>query len=114
MWVNGPVLEEAIQRISTTFKGFWFGRYDIRARTAEDLTHGRNFKVIELNGVTSEATHIYDRRNSLWTAWKTLAEQWDIAFEIGKRNREAGVRPTSVWELFRLLKYYRQEATHRE
>ena len=113
MWVNSPELETRIEEISSSFEGFWFGRYDIRARTAADLTHGRNFRVIELNGVTSEATHIYDRRNSLWVAWKILTKQWDIAFEIGKRNRERGARPTSVRELFRLLKHYRTEAVRR-
>ncbi|MBD3867428.1 MAG: alpha/beta fold hydrolase [Acidobacteria bacterium] len=113
MWVNSPELEAAIEQISSSFEGFWFGRYDIRTRTAEELTGGRNFKIIELNGVTSEATHIYDRRTSLWEAWKTLVRQWDIAFEIGKRNRERGAEPTSIRELFRLMKHYRTEAVRR-
>jgi pimeloyl-ACP methyl ester carboxylesterase/membrane protein DedA with SNARE-associated domain len=113
MWVNGPGLEQAIEDISATFEGFWFGRYDIRAGSADDLTAGKNFKVIELNGVTSEATHIYDPGNSVWEAWKVLARQWDIAFEIGKRNRERGAEPTGIGELYRLLKHYRTEAVRR-
>ncbi len=113
MKVNSPELEQSIEEISSTFDGFWFGRYDIRAQTADDLTRGRNFKVIELNGVTAEATHIYDPKNSLFQAWKILAEQWSIAFEIGKRNRAAGTEPAGVKELFRLLKHYRTEAARR-
>lgn len=113
MRVNGPELERSIERISSTFEGFWFGRYDLKAKSAEDLAQGRNFKIIELNGVTSEATHIYDRRTSLWKAWKILAEQWDIAFEIGKRNRETGAEPAGIGELFRLMHHYRTEAVRR-
>ncbi len=113
MWVNGEKLEAAVEGISSSFEGFWFGRYDIRATTADDLTHGRNFKIIELNGVTSEATHIYDRKTSLFQAWKVLGRQWDIAFEIGKRNREAGSEPTGIGELFRLSQRYRTKAARR-
>ena len=56
-WVNGPRLAEAMDRISGKYQGFWFGRYDIRVEDPADLTHGKRFKVIELNGVTSEATN---------------------------------------------------------
>jgi hypothetical protein len=42
----------------------------------EDLENGR-FKVIELNGAASEATNIYDARNSLFSAYRTLYKQWD-------------------------------------
>ena len=61
---------------------------------------GRNLQIIELNGVTSEATHIYDPKLSLFDAYGVLFQQWRVAFEIGDRNRGRGVRPASVGELF--------------
>jgi hypothetical protein len=53
--------------------------------------------------VTSESTDIYDPKNSLLAAYQVLFRQWRLAFEIGAANRRAGVRPTGVVELLRLL-----------
>jgi pimeloyl-ACP methyl ester carboxylesterase/membrane protein DedA with SNARE-associated domain len=106
-WVNTEVLEQAIDRISQSYPGFYFGRYDIRTPSIEDFKQGRNFKVLELNGVTSEATHIYDPKNSLFTAYKVLFSQWRIAFEIGEQNRRRNFAPTSLWALAGLLIEFR-------
>ena len=103
-----PDLEAAVDAMSKSFTGFFFGRYDIRVPSVDDLEAGRNLQVVELNGVTSEATHIYDRRNSLRQAYSTLFEQWQLAFEIGSQNRDRGVQPTSVAELWAELRRYRQ------
>ncbi len=106
-WVKTDALEEAIDRISKTYRGFYFGRFDLRTRSIEDFRQGRNFKVVELNGVTSEATHIYDLRNSLFTAYQVLFAQWRIAFEIGAQNYERDFQPTSLWTLAGLLFEFR-------
>jgi len=65
---------------------------------------------VELNGVTSEATHIYDPKLSVWEAYRVLFEQWRIAFEIGHQNRAHGVRPTPVWQLPAMIREYRRNA----
>jgi hypothetical protein len=95
-------LERAMDRLSRGFRGFYFGRFDIRAPSPEDFRRGRNFKVVELNGVTSEATHIYDPAHGLLEAYRVLFEQWRLAFEIGARNRARGARPTPLTELLAL------------
>src|SRR6266568_1764594 len=105
-----PELEEVIDQIASSFEGFFFGRFDIRVPSRQDLMAGRNMKVIELNGVTSEATHIYDPKLSLFDAYRVLFEQWRIAFEIGDLNRSRGVRPTPVFELLRAAREYRRLA----
>ncbi len=112
--VNGPGLAGALEEISGGYEGFWFGRYDLRVEDPADLALGRRFKVIELNGVTSEATHIYDPKTGLFEAWRVLRKQWSVAFEIGARNRKAGVRPATVRELVRLILRYRSESSGRE
>ena len=85
-----PDLEEVIDRIAKSFDGFFFGRFDIRVPSRRDFMAGRNMKIVELNGVTSEATHIYDPKLSLFDAYRVLFEQWRIAFEIGDFNRARG------------------------
>ena len=105
-----PDLEEVIDRIAKTFDGFFFGRFDIRVPSRQDFVAGRNMKIIELNGVTSEATHIYDPKLSLFDAYRVLFEQWRIAFEIWDLNRARGVRPASVADLLRVAREYRRLA----
>jgi membrane protein DedA with SNARE-associated domain len=94
------VLKNTIDRISKGYDGFYFGRFDIRVPDLEAFVRGENFKIIELNGVTSEATHVYDPKNSLFTAYRVLFAQWRIAFEIGAQNKSRGVNPVSIRELF--------------
>ena len=97
-------------REETAFDGFYFGRYDVRVPSEEDLRRGRAFKVIELNGATSEATHIYDPRYGVLAAWRTLFRQWRLLFEIAAANHARGA-PTVRWtELLRLMTHYRAAA----
>lgn len=104
--VKTEALRATIDAISKKFDGFYFGRYDIRTPAIEDFKRGQNFKVVELNGVTSEATSIYDPSNSLWRAYRVLMRQWRIAFEIAAENRKAGVEPLSLRALLQLVRSY--------
>ena len=93
-----PELLERVERIVENYSGFYFGRFDFKAPSEEDLREGKNLKVIELNGLTSEATHIYDPKNSIFYAWKTLIDQWSIAFEIAEANLKKGLQPMPLAE----------------
>jgi membrane protein DedA with SNARE-associated domain len=95
-------LERAIDEICRGVDGFYFGRFDLRARSFEDFQNGGPFRIIELNGVSSESTNIYDRKYDLLGAYKILFAQWRLAFEIGDANRKLGVEPTSIFDLGKL------------
>lgn len=101
-----PELEAVMDLISRQFEGFFIGRYDIRTPSVEDFKRGQNFKIIELNGVTSEATHIYNPGYSLWNGWRTLAEQWRLTFEIAAQNRARGQASLTPGEVWRLVRQY--------
>jgi hypothetical protein len=105
-WVKTPELEAAIDRISRRFDGFFVGRYDIRTPAIEDFRQGRNFKIVELNGVTSEATHIYQPGASLLEGYRTLMRQWRITFEIAAQNRARGIAPLPVRRLLDVVASY--------
>jgi hypothetical protein len=109
-WIKSPDLESRIDQISKTYDGFYFGRYDIRTSSIDAFKQGMDFKIIELNGVTSESTDIYDPNNSLFTAYKALFRQWRIAFEIGAQNRSQGMMTTSIFQLIWLMFEYRKLA----
>ena len=102
-----PALAAAIDEVSRSLDGFFFGRYDIRGDSMEDIQAGR-FKVIELNGVSSEATNIYDPRGTLGGAYRTLFRQWELAFRIGAANRALGAQATPALLLLgRLFQHFR-------
>ncbi len=94
-------LERSLDAICRRIDGFYFGRFDLRADSIEDMMAGR-FRIIELNGVTSESTNIYDPKYSLRDAYGILFRQWELAFEIGAENIGRGTPRTGVRELLRL------------
>lgn len=102
-WLKTKELEDKIDGICRKYKGFYFGRFDIRAGSFADLMEGKNFKIIELNGVTSESTNIYDPRYNLFDMYRILFQQWRIAFEIGAENVRLGAQPVGITELARLV-----------
>jgi hypothetical protein len=97
-----PELTSRMDEISQRVPGFFIGRYDLRFESEDDLRAGRNFRILELNGASAEATNIYDARNSLWSAYTTLFRQWELVFAIGAANRQLGAQPTSPRELVRI------------
>ncbi len=105
-----PELEAAVEAMSRTFPGFFFGRYDVRVPSLEALRAGGPLTLIELNGVTSEVTHVYDGRYGAARAWRELAGQWRIAFAIGDANRCRGAPTASLAELAAALRRYRRGA----
>ena len=112
--LHTAALEAAVEAIARRIDGFHFGRFDVRYASREALARGEGFAIVELNGVTSEATHIYDPDASLVAAWRTLMTQWSLAFAIGAANRARGHRPVGVGRLARLLAgYWRRRPAHR-
>lgn len=108
-WLKTAKLEQTIDEICVGFSGFYFGRFDIRARSFDDLMNSQDFKIVELNGVTSESTNIYDKRFSLRDAYRILFRQWAIAFEIGSENRKLGIKPAGFVDLVKLVIFNRTE-----
>lgn len=98
---------DRIDQISRALPGFFVGRYDIRYASDGDLRRGENFRIIELNGAASEATNIYDERNSLLSAYRTLYRQWELVYAIGHANRELGHKPASAFDVLKDLMTYR-------
>jgi membrane protein DedA with SNARE-associated domain len=107
-WIT-PALERATEACSRGFAGFYFGRYDVRSESVEAFQAGR-FQILELNGLTSEATSIYDPRHGLLHAWTVLARQWAWAFAIGAENARRGARVLTWHEVWTLVRGHREPA----
>ncbi|CAN5422076.1 hypothetical protein BH23VER1_BH23VER1_11400 [soil metagenome] len=104
-----PELETAIDQISKSFPGTHFGRYDLRVPSLADLRAGRNLQILELNGVSSEATHIYDPKHGLLYAYRTLFHQWRLCFAIARQNVALGARPATLADLLARLRQFRRK-----
>lgn len=92
-------LNKVFNEISNPIKGFYYGRFDLKVKSIDDLYKGQNIKILELNGASSEPGHIYDNKNSLFTAYKDLAWHWKRLSEISKINISLGHKPVSLRKL---------------
>ena len=110
MHLHTEALERVFDAISQRVTSFFIGRYDVRYEKEEDFKAGRNFQIVELNGDTSEATSIYDARNSIFSAYRTLFQQWRLVFAIGAINKATGHAPSFLETLWRNWRQYSADA----
>lgn len=95
-------LVSTFDRITAAIPGVYYGRYDIKCPSFEDLKAGRNISIIEINGICSEPTHIYDpERMSYFRALKDIVQHWQIIYRISQVNRKRGVPYVPFKELVR-------------
>ncbi len=106
--LHTPNLEQAMNEISTAYDGFDFGRFDVRVPSGEALQRGEGIRVLEVNGVTSEATHIYDRRYGFFAAHGILRRQWRMAFDLAEERIRGSGEPATVGEILRAVRAERR------
>jgi hypothetical protein len=80
----------SFDQISKSIPGFYFGRFDLRCASIEDLERG-NIRIVELNGCGAEPAHIYDPRFSFFKAVAILIEHWRTIFDIAQQNKNLGI-----------------------
>ena len=83
-------LHRTFDRISAGIQGFYFGRFDLRVASIEDLYDGK-IKIMELNGAGSEPAHIYDPGFPFFKGLKVLFHHWKVLYEISVENHKRGV-----------------------
>jgi hypothetical protein len=88
---------------------FYYGRYDIKTTSIEDLKKGKNFQILEFNGCGAEPNHIYDCGMSIWKAYGVLLHHWKMLFQISRYNHKNG---TPYWSFRRGRKYLADARRH--
>jgi hypothetical protein len=96
-----PALTARIDTLAKSLPDFHFGRIDLRYRNLRALRHGEDFSVIEINGVGSEATHIWDPDTSLREIFAAQFRHYGEAFAIGRAMRRRGAKPSGVRAMWR-------------
>lgn len=101
-------LTRKLDDIFNDFEGFHYGRLDIKFKNIESLMAGEDFQIIEINGASSEATHIWDSKTPLKTIFSTLLFQYRTLYQIGYKQKLAGHKPPKLATLFKALKEERE------
>lgn len=102
-------LHHVFDELSHYSKHFYYGRYDIKTTSIEDLKQGKNFVILEYNGCGAEPNHIYDCNMSLGEAYREILKHWKALFEISKHNNRHGF---PYWNFQRGYRFLKQSQQH--
>ena len=90
-------------------QNFYYGRYDIKCTSIEDLKCGKNFSILEYNGCGAEPHHVYGNHNSLLKACRILVEHWNVLYKISNHNHQQGI---ALWGYREGLEFTRKAIRH--
>jgi len=94
-------LENTFDNLSNNIDGWFYGRVDIKYNDFEDLENGTEFKILEINGIISEPTHIYDKQNNSYLkALKAIRNHWKFLYKISVTNHKKFNIPYKKTSLF--------------
>jgi len=86
---------KTVSKWASYLPDFYYGRFDIKLKNWESFHTGKDIKILEINGVNSEPIHIYDKKCTLWQAYKSIFYHMKIIYQISRINRKNGVATTS-------------------
>jgi hypothetical protein len=92
----------ALDAIARDMPAFYFGRFDVRFDNLQDLSAGRGFTIMEVNGAGSEAIQAWDPETSVLAGFRMIFEKQRILFAIGDAMRQRGVKPIGLLTLLHL------------
>ena len=106
-------MQRCFDQITRQIDGFFYGRFDLKCHSLEALESGEGLRIIEINGVCSEPTHIYDpQRGSYGSALRAIAKHWSLIYRIAQANHRRGIpylsHRTTAREFLQLFAYQRQ------
>ena len=81
-----PELEAAILAFFAKQPGYNFGRVDVKAKDEASLKRGE-FVIIEVNGVASLPTHMFDPKYSLFEAYRIFLSHAKSLVTIAQQNK---------------------------
>lgn len=102
-------IDEALENLFDEFSHYggklYYGRYDIKCNSIEDLKQGKNFSILEFNGTGAGTQHIYANDYNLFQAMGVILRHWKMMYRIARYNhRQLGV---AYWPFRAGLKHLR-------
>ncbi|WP_133407429.1 D-alanine--D-alanine ligase [Parashewanella tropica] len=99
-------LEQKLDEILSDFEGFHYGRLDLKFQDIQTLMNGECFDILEINGASSEAAHIWDSDAALSDIFSTLLKQYRLLYQIGSKHKKKGHKTPN---LSALIQAWRKE-----
>ncbi|MBY0432550.1 MAG: hypothetical protein K2U26_00405 [Cyclobacteriaceae bacterium] len=99
-------LSASFDQLSQQISGFYFGRFDLRVASLEDLQNAR-VQIMELNGCGAEPAHIYDPGFSFLKAVGVLFRHWHDIYRISQQNRQRGISFITFSEAMAIYKNFK-------
>jgi len=96
-------LVAVFDEIASTMNGFYFGRFDLKVKTLDDLYQGKNIKILEVNGTTSEPAHIYGEGMTLWKAYTAIFHNMKIVNDIAIENHRKGEKYMAISDVIKTI-----------
>ncbi|MBJ7536228.1 D-alanine--D-alanine ligase [Marinomonas transparens] len=100
-----PALTRKLDEILKDVKGYHYGRLDIKFADIQRFMAGEAFTILEINGASSEAAHIWDKNTPLKEIFSTLLMQYRTLFEIGAKQKKLGHKPPTIAALVRAWRH---------
>ena len=98
-----PELEQAVFSLFETQAGYNFGRIDVKAESHAALQRGE-FVVIEVNGIASLPTNMFDPKFSIWQAYRIFFEHARYLADAAASNKHQSMQLMSIKELLERVK----------
>ncbi len=104
-------LTKTFDKLSVAIPGWYYGRIDLKYNCFSSLEKGIDFKIIEINGILAEPTHIYDaKKYTYFKALKCIRSHWKNIYEIAIINNKEFNTPYKsskifTFEMLELKKY---------
>ena len=102
-------LLKVFDELSNYSRHFYYGRYDIKCLSIEDLKRGKNFSILEYNGSGAEPHHIYGDGNNLLQAYRIVLHHWKVLYKISRMNHKNG---QTYWNHRKGLHFLRKARQH--
>src|SRR5687767_3982297 len=96
-------LLKVFDELSNYTQYFYYGRYDIKCNSVEELKNGK-FCILEYNGSGAEPHHIYGMGNNLLQAYKIILHHWKVLYKISRHNHQKGIPYWRFIDGYRFLK----------
>lgn len=93
-------LEKRVFEMFEEQPGFNFGRLDIKAKDEKAFIDG-DFIVIEVNGISSLPTHMFDPKFTLVQAYKIFFEHGKYLAKIAKQQADKPMPLKSLWAILK-------------
>lgn len=101
-----PTMEQLFFDLADQMEGFYWGRIDVKVSSPEALQKGENIHIIEVNGGSSEPSHMFDPQYNWFDVSRVVNQHLKLHFGVVKANLENGEKIPSLSTFISEVKLY--------